>query len=220
MESEDNSIFDEINEELKHDEVLAFLKKHQNTFFAIVVCIVLGIVIHSSWYSQKQKRMEVTTTNLFRELYSSGKKSDAAIENLLQNAPSELVPLLSIIKSGRKLAASEAGDLQKNLEEFLTLSEKKGIDIVWKDLAVLIYCSYKLENPDQSIKRLEPIAQEGHPFRFTAMEHIAMLYETKGDHKKSIEILTKITEDKEAPKTMKERISKLINYIKNTFGEN
>lgn len=220
MSAEESSIFDEINEELKHDEVLRFLKKHQNTTLWTIVLLIVGIVGYSAWYSDKQKRLEMSTTSLYNEIYSSAMKSESAekktkatLENLQKNAPSELVPLISLIKTGRELGTTE--DITKTAKQLLELSEKRGVDIVWRDLAVLMYVSYKLESEDKSLERLEKLTGEDRPFRFSAMEKIAMIYENKNDHDKSIEFLTKIIDDKVAPKTMKKRITKVINYIKN-----
>ena len=211
MSAEENSIFDEINEELKHDEVLKFLKKHQNAVLYTIVLLIIGIVGYSAWYSNKKQRLEISTTSLYNEIYSSDiikndaarKKTEAALENLQKNAPSELVPLISLIKTGRSLSTTE--DVTKTAKQLLELSEKKGVDVVWRDLAMLMYVSYKLETEDELLKRLEKLTGEDHPFRFTAMEKVAMIHENKGDHDRAIEVLTKITENKEAPKTMKER---------------
>ena len=217
MREEDNSIFDEIEEELKHDQVLAFFKKNQDSIFWGVGIMCVGIALYSFWYSQKKQRLEITTANLFQELYTSGKKSDAAIDNLKKHAPSELVPLLSIIKSGRQMFSAD--DLKKNAEELLALSEKRGLDVIWKDLAIVTYASYKLEPNENLIKRLEPLTAEDRPFRFTALEQIAMVYESMKNHEKAVEFLSKIVDSKEAPNSMKKRISKLINYIKNNLGD-
>jgi len=223
MSAEENSIFDEINEELKHDEVLRFLKKHQNAALWAVILLVAGIVGHSAWYSNKQKRLEMSTTSLYNEIFSSAKsemaekKTKATLENLQKNAPSELVPLISLIKTGREISMGE--DRTEVAKRLLELSEKRGVDVVWRDLAILMYVSYKLESEDKSLERLEKLTGEDRPFRFSAMEKIAMIYENKNDHDKAIEFLTKITDSKEAPKTMKERISKVINYIKNHKGD-
>ncbi len=229
MATEENSIFDEINEELKHDEILRFFKEHKTTTSWIIILAVVGIVGHSMWYSDKRKRMEISTTALYNEMYSSALKKDAVkndmsekklkatLENLIQNAPSELVPLVSLIKTGREMGTSE--ETTKVAKQLLELSEKKGIDIIWRDLAVLTYVSYKLEPADKSLERLNELTGESHPFRFTALEKIAMIYADKNDYDKSIEILTKIIDDKEAPKTMKDRISKTINYFENHKGD-
>ena len=213
----EDSIFDEINEELKNDKILAFFKDNQKAILSVVACMCIGIVLYSFWYSQKKQQLEISTANLFQELYASGKRSDAAIDNLRKSAPAELVPLLSIVGFGRKMAAAD--DLKKNAASLLALSERNGVDVIWKDIAILIYASYRLESSEQLIKRLIPLCDENRPFRYTAMEQIAMTYESMGNHEKSVEYLSKIVEANDAPNTMKQRISKLINYIRNNFGE-
>ncbi len=220
MSAEENSIFDEINEELKHDEILKFLKKHQSIVSWTIILIIIGIVGYSAWYSDKKKRLEVATTSLYDELYSSAmmsgiedKKSKASLENLVQNAPSELVPLISLIKVGREIGTTT--DVENAAKQLLELSEKKGVDIVWRDLAVLMYVSYRLEPEDKLLGRLEKLAEENRPFRFTAMEKIAMIYANKREDDKAISFLMKIVDDREAPDTLKKRITKLLNYIKN-----
>ncbi len=220
MSAEENSIFDEINEELKHDEVLKFLKKHQNIISWVIILIIVGIVGHSTWYSNKQKRLEIATTSLYDEIYSSAmkseageKKSKAILENLGQHAPTELVPLVSLIKAGREVGTST--DIEKTAKQLLELSERRGVDVVWRDLAVLMYVSYKLESGDKSLERLTKLTADDRPFRFTAMEKIAMIYANKKEYNRAIEILTKIIDNKEAPDTLKKRVTKVVNYIKN-----
>ena len=225
MAAEENSIFDEINEELKHDEILKFFKEHKNTVSWIIVLLVAGIVGHSMWYSDKRKRMEIATTGLYNEIYSSAlkneankneaneKKTKATLENLVQNAPSELIPLISLIKTGREIGSSE--ETEKVAKQLLELSEKKDVDVIWRDLAILMYISYKLESGDKQLERLDKLTGEDHPFRFTALEKIAMIYADKNDYDRAMEVLKKITDDKEAPSTMKKRVARTINYFEN-----
>ena len=220
MSAEENSIFDEINEEIKRDEFLKFLKKHQNMVSWVIILVVAGIIGHSAWYSNKKKRLEMATTSLYNETYSSPmkseageKKSKAVFENLIQNAPSELVPLISLIKTGREIGT--AADTSATAKQLLELSEKRGVDVVWRDLAVLMYVSYKLEPDDKSLERLQKLAEGDRPFRFTAMEKIAMIHANRKESDKAIEILTKIIDNKEAPDTLKKRVAKVINYMKN-----
>ncbi len=228
MGAEENSIFDEINEELKHDEVLKFFRDHRTVVLWIVILAVFGIVIYSMWYSDRRKRLEITTIGLYNEIYSSAlkkeamasesgeKKVKATLENLIQNAPSELVPLISLIKSGREIVTSE--ETTEAAKQLLELSGKKGVDIIWRDLAMLIYVSYKLESAEKLLERLDKLTGKDHPFRFTALEKTAMIYAEKNDYDKALEILAKIADADEAPKTMRERIAKTINYLKNNKG--
>lgn len=213
MSEETNSIIEEINEEIKNDQLLMFLKKYKNAILTTVAIIVVGILIYSSWYSRKIKQMEEITNALLEELQSPEKKDSPIMEELLKDSPSELRPILSIMKSGKKL--SDFKDMIENSGALLSLTKKHGVDIVWKDLATIIYVSYRLKPTEELIKLLEPLTDEKRPFHFMAIEFIAMNYESLGDHEKAQENLKKIIQSEEAPKTTKKRASMLLSYLKN-----
>jgi hypothetical protein len=210
-----NSIIEEINEELKNDQLLAFLKKHRDSIIAIIAVTVIGILAYSSWYSRRNQQMAEITDTLMEVLQSPTVEKHLIMDRLMEDAPSELIPILSILKLGRNLSSSK--DIQENSEALIALAKKQGVDIVWKDLATIIYVSHSLKATSELIELLRPLTDEGRPFRFTAMEFMAMNYEKIGDHKKAEEILKKIIADNEAQKTLKKRVSILLNRIKNNL---
>ena len=61
---------------------------------------------------------------------------------------------------------------------------------------------------------LEPLTEEKRPFRFSAMEFIAMAYINDGKGETAVEYLEKILNNNEAPKSMRERITILSQYVK------
>jgi hypothetical protein len=124
-----------------------------------------------------------------------------------------LKPILIIIKSGRKLSKSD--DIQKNAEALLSLTKKHGIDIVWKDLAMIVYASYRLKPTEELVELLEPLTAVGRPFRFSAMALLAMYYKNLGDYEKAYGNLSKIIESREAPSTFKKRMLMLQDHMKN-----
>ncbi|MDR0555465.1 MAG: hypothetical protein LBG20_00415 [Holosporaceae bacterium] len=217
MAEEIDSIIKEINEEIKNDQLFAFLKKYKNEVGAAVVVIVVGILAYSSWYSRKNKQMEEVANVLLEELQTSISTNPMIIEELLRDAPSELRPILMIIKSGKNLQNSR--EMGASAAALLDLTLKHGVDIVWKDLALLIFVSYRLKPPRELISLLEPLTENDRPFRFTALEFIAMFYESIKEHEKARENLQKIIDSKGAPKTQKKRITMLQNFLKNSSVE-
>ncbi|MDR2646237.1 MAG: hypothetical protein LBC04_03645 [Holosporaceae bacterium] len=215
MADELSSIIEEINEELKNDQLLMFLKKYKSAIFAVISVAVLGILIYSSWYSRKIKQREEITNALLQELQSPSHKDSRLIDGLLEDAPMELKPILSVIKSGRRLSNFE--DMLESANALLALSKKHGVDTEWKDLATIIYVSYQLKPANELIKTLEPLTEKGRPFRFTACEFVAMIYENSGNHEKALEYLNKIIENQGAPKALKKRMAMLRNHIKNNL---
>jgi hypothetical protein len=213
VSEEINSIIEEINEELKNDQLMAFLKKHRDSIIGIVVITVIGILAYSSWYSRRNQQMAEITNALVDVLQSPTVEKHLMMGKLIENAPSELIPLLTILKLGRGLASFK--DMPENSKALLGLTKKRGIDVIWKDLATIIYVSYGLRTTNELIELLKPLVEKERPFRFMAMEFMAMNYQKMGNYKKAEEILSAIIADSEAQKTLKKRISILLNFIKN-----
>jgi hypothetical protein len=209
---EENSIISEINAELKNEQLWQFLEKHRRIIFALLAVAVVGIIAYSSWYSRRNAQLEEITTALVNVLRSPTSKREVIVAGLMENAPAEIKPILAIMKSGRKLTQLE--DMSENLEALLELSKRHGVDLIWKDLALIIYASHS-PSLDEATKLLEPLTAEGRPFRFTAMEMTAVIHETMGRRQEALENFQKIIDHKEAPNSLKRRISKLFNHLKN-----
>ena len=216
--SEIAAIIEEINEEVKHDEVMKFLKNHQNIVLGIIIAIVIGIFAHSSWHSRRQKQLEQVTSALVNVVQSPHGQNDLMLSKLIDDAPTELKPLLSIIKYGQRLQTQS--EIEKNAEELLALCNKNGIDPIWKDLATIIYVSYRVKGTAELIKMLEPLTADDRPFRFSALEMLGMLYMDENNYEKSVECFKKILDHAEAPKTLKSRITIMSDYVKNNINSN
>lgn len=219
MSTEDISIFKEIEEELKQDATYAFVKKHAKEIVLVLAIIVVCIIAYASWHNRRNRQMELITTNLLSILQTPTLvRHDAVLESLSQDAPAELKPIVTLMKYGRKLANSQ--DTFKNANELLDFAQKGGIDIVWRDLAVIIYASYNINTSEKLFELLEPLTKVGRPFRLSAIEMIASIYEEEGNIERACEYLKQIVDDVSAPDTMKARISRQLNYLKNVKSEN
>ncbi len=218
MDNNENfAMFEEINEELKQDQMVAFIRNNYKTIVAVLVTVVLGIIIYSTWHERQKRKMEDVTNALLTVVQNPSEKDDLMLGKLLETAPAELRPILMIMKSGKRLMIGE-GSSDEALQPLLNLSNRSGVDIVWKDLALLIYASYSTKSADELVKILEPLTQAKRPFRFSAMELVAMIYANDGKNKESLEYLEKITSSNEAPKSMKDRIGILVQYMKNDMN--
>jgi hypothetical protein len=209
-----NSIIQEINEELKNDQLMAFFKKYKDAILFAIAVFVIGILAYSSWYNRQNQQREEITNAILEDLQSPTNKSSLIIDGLIENAPSELKPILSIIRNGRNLY--EFRDIPASAEALMAITKKRGVDIVWKDLAMIIFASYRFRKTEDLIQMLEPLTAEDRPFRHTAIELNAMNYESIGDHEKAIENLKKIIDSSDAPKSMKKRVAMLLCHMRNT----
>lgn len=205
-------MFEEINEELKHDQMVAFVRQNLKMIASILVTVILGIIIYSTWQDRQKRKMEDITNALLTVVQNPSSKDDRMLGKLLESAPAELRPVLMLMKSGKQLMMGESAE--KTLQPILDLSSRRGVDIIWRDLAILIYASYSTKPSQELIKMLEPLTEEKRPFRFSAMEFIAMAYINDGKGETAVEYLEKILNNNEAPKSMRERITILSQYVK------
>ncbi len=205
-------MFEEINEELKHDQMVAFVRQNLKMIISILVTIILGIIIYSTWQDRQKRKMEDITNALLTVVQNPSSKDERMLGKLLESAPAELRPVLMLMKSGKQLMMGESAE--KTLQPILDLSNRRGVDIIWRDLAVLIYASYSTKSSQELVKMLEPLTEEKRPFRFSAMEFIAMAYINDGKGETAVEYLEKILNNNEAPKSMRERITILSQYVK------
>ncbi|MBR1734971.1 MAG: hypothetical protein IJ730_05950 [Alphaproteobacteria bacterium] len=221
MNNNDESlaIFEEINEELKKDKIYEFFRDNMKIITSILGAVLIGIIIYSNWYNHQLRKREDITNALLTVVQNPSSKNILLLEKLQESAPAELRPILMIMKSGKQLMLGN-GETNENLKMLLNLCNKRGVDIIWKDLAMLIYTSYASDKSyDELIKMLEPLTQKKRPFRFSAMEMIAMIQSESGRNKEAVEYLEKIVKDKEAPKSMQERLSILLQYMKNEIKQ-
>ena len=213
MDKNDNfAMFEEINEELKHDQMVAFVRQNLKMITSILVTVILGIIIYSTWQDRQKRKMEDITNALLTVVQNPSSKDERMLGKLLESAPAELRPVLMLMKSGKQLMMGESAE--KTLQPILDLSNRRGVDIIWRDLAVLIYASYSTKSSQELVKMLEPLTEEKRPFRFSAMEFIAMAYINDGKGETAVEYLEKILNNNEAPKSMRERITILSQYVK------
>ena len=213
MDKDDNfAMFEEINEELKHDQMVAFVRQNLKMIVSILVAVILGIIIYSTWQDRQKRKMEDITNALLTVVQNPSSKDERMLGKLLESAPAELRPVLMLMKSGKQLMMGESAE--KTLQPILDLSNRRGVDLIWRDLAVLIYASYSTKSSQELIKMLEPLTEEKRPFRFSAMEFIAMAYINDGKDETAVEYLEKILNNNEAPKSMRERITILSQYVK------
>lgn len=209
----EDSIFDEINEEVKHDQLMKFFDKHKYVIGSIIALIVAIILAHSSFHNRKIQRMQDVTTSLVRILQYSSAKSNESLKHLVAIAPDEIRPSLEIAVNGEKIIAQE--DRQAAAANLLKIFENKNVDLIWRDLAGLVYVSHGndlfLEN---RIKILEGLSKEGRPFRFSALEIMGAIYMEAAEYDKAEKCFQEILGSDGAPKTLKKRVSMLLSYMK------
>ena len=203
----DNSIFEEIDEEVKRENTIKFIKKHSKVILGVIIAIVIIIASYSTYLTNQRRESEVFTKKLMNVVYNYDgtlKSVERDLDHLIKNAPLEISNMAHIIKLGVK-----GDDISNELKE---ISKNKDYDIVLRDLAVLMFVSKTMDKMDskEAINMLEEISTLDHPFRLSALELIGVLSLRDNNIEKAKSAFSAIESDKDAPKSMLNRI-KLLN---------
>lgn len=208
--SEEQAILDEITEEIKHDQFVQFVRKHQTPISAVVLCSIAGIVMYTSWNSRLKKELSENTQALM-QIGSDIQKNRMVLDSMIKNAPSKLVPIVEIVKAGLYLSSSTPPEERAKINEMLLdLSRRNGVEQEWKDLAALIYVA----NSDSTdykklISILEPISGDDRPFHLSAKELLGVLHMALGNSKEAASFFDKVISHPNVSHTMADRCKML-----------
>lgn len=203
----DNSIFEEIDEEVKREKVITFIKEHAKIIAGVIIAIVIVIASYSTYLTNQRRESEIFTKKLMNVVYDYDgtlKSVERDLDHLIKNAPLEISNMARIIKLG-----VTGGNISNELIE---ISKNKDYDIVLRDLSVLMLVSRTMDKMDanESIKMLEEISFGDHPFKLSAQELIGVIALRANNIERAKAAFDAILADKNAPKSMLNRI-KLLN---------
>ncbi len=68
-------------------------------------------------------------------------------------------------------------------------------------------------NPETLMSRLEPLAADGNPWRYTARELQAVLALRSGDTARARELFTRLADDMDAPDSLRTRATEMLRAL-------
>lgn len=205
--SEEQAILDEISEEVKHDQLVKFVKKHQSTITGVVSALVAGIVMYTSWTKRVKKELYDTTQALFQAI-ANDEHGRLVIDSMVANSPTKIVPIIEIIKAGLAVSNETKPEEKAKIQEMLlSISSRNGVEQEWRDLALLIYVSRATAGEDYNklIEQLRPLTADDRPFHLSAKELIGVLYMAIGKRNEAIQMLDLVISNAAAPQSMRKR---------------
>ncbi len=106
---------------------------------------------------------------------------------------------------------SESGDVTGAVASYDALSHS-GAPSLFRDLAVLKSAMLTLDSadPDSLVKKLQPLADSGNPWRFSATEMLALVASRQGDRAKAVSYYQKLADDAGAPQDIRARATEML----------
>ena len=202
----------EVDEDLRREQYARLWRAYGKYAVAGVVAIVLGVAGHQVWqsYRDKQFQKEAAAFAAAESLIESGKSREAE---------AKLAEIAAHDGGGFTVAAafrhaqlqSESGDVTGAVASYDALSHS-GAPSLFRDLAVLKSAMLTLDSadPDSLVKKLQPLADSGNPWRFSATEMLALVASRQGDRAKAVSYYQKLADDAGAPQDIRARATEML----------
>ena len=210
-------LFQEVDEELRRDQLTRQWQKYGKFVIAGLVAVVLATAAVVGWreYSQSQmiKYSERFTGAL--SLIQEDKANEAAdaLAALAQDASIGYATLARFREAALKAAD---GDHAAAADIYDAVAKDGGVDSLYADLAALYYVLHRLEDgdPAELAERLEPLLAEDGPWRHSARELSALLALRSGDTEKATAEYTQLADDQNTPAGARARAAEMLRALK------
>ena len=208
-------LIQEVDEDLRRDQYLKLWKAYGKYAIAGAVAIVLGVAGHQAWQGYKDRQFQANAARFqaAEDLIAAGKQAEAN---------TKLAEIAADNKSGFSMLAGfrraqmqvEAGDDAAAIASYDALAHGDAPQ-VFKDLAVLKGAMLALDkdDPEALAKKLQPIADKGNPWRFTATELLALVANRRGDKAQAVKLFKGLTDDTEAPQAIRARAAEMLTVL-------
>ncbi len=215
-EPTDNSLFREIDEDLRHERYGLLWKKYGNMIIAGVVILIGSVAGYQGWKSYDiDSRLAdgerfARALGLSTDVSSDG--SDAALRafNELADEGRSGYAMLSRFQAAALMA--ERGERAAAAAAYDELASDGGIDAVYQGLAVILGALVDLDAADgQALtRRLAPMTADDNPWRYSAKEITALVAQRRGDKARAREIYGALVDAAGAPRGVRRRAGEML----------
>lgn len=202
--SNNESFIDEVNEEVRRDQLFGYVRKYG----WIAALAVIGLVGGTAYGEYKSAQTRAAAQEKGDAIFAALAENDwAERQAAFETLPRDVVELLLT-----GVAASENGDTDAALAAYNELAALDGARPVYRELgqfkAALI--ASEGQDPATRIAAFEPMAAPGATFGLLAREQIAVAQAQSGDVDAALATLETISNDALASEGLRNRIGQLI----------
>jgi len=214
----DSGLFREIEDELREERAQKLWKTYGKHLLAAAVAVVIGVAGFQGWrsYDISTRTADGDRFAAALNLVAGEQLAEAtnAFADIARDATGGYAMLARFQQAGlfvRDGATAEA------IAAYQTLSEDTGIPAVYRDLAVVLGALQELDQRGGDgtalVNRAATLNTTENPWRHSAREIAALAAMQGNDHAAARELLTKLANDPQTPRGMRDRASELLAII-------
>jgi hypothetical protein len=214
--TEDEILIREIDEAVRQDDALEFLRNHGTKVLGGIIALIAGLGGYMLWDNYREGQLEAQSETLVAAL-------DYAIQNDLKTAGEKAAPLLDNGSPGARTAARllqagaalEAGDIDKASGLYQQVASDAEAPPALRDLARIrdVAARFDTMTPADVIAKLGDLAKPGTPYFGAAGELVAMAHLEAGNRAEAGRLFGAIAKDEELPETLRSRARQMAGLL-------
>jgi hypothetical protein len=207
-----DSLFREINEELRQEQFSKLWSKYGNYIIAVAVAAVVGVAGHQYWQSRDlAKRAEESAQFTTALRATMENRSAEATQTLTKLAETGSDGYALIAKLDLAAIKSRDGDKAAAASAYLAIANDKETAPELRDLALLLSVLQEIDNGDPKVltDRLAPLVASANPWRFNAKEFTAYLAQRMGENQRAGQLFRELADDATAPQGIRARSAEM-----------
>jgi hypothetical protein len=206
-----SDIFQEVDEEVRREQLQKLWERYQNFVFAGIFLILAGVGGWLGYQRYEEKRAAETGTafEVAQTLDQDGKAAEA--ETAYAKVVTEGTASYRDLARVRQAAELAQRDPKLGIAAYEKIADDTSVDPAWRDLAGLRAGSLYIDagSFNEARSRLEPLASEGRPYRYTARELLALGAWRAGDTAGAKRWFDLIVTDIQTPPATRQRVQML-----------
>jgi hypothetical protein len=207
--NEDEVLIREIDEAVREDALMGFLKDHGVKLLSGIVVLIGGLGGYMLWDNYREGQLETQSEALISAL-------DYADQRDFKTASEKVAPLLAdgatpgartAAQFLQAAAALEQGDPAKATSLYKAIAADTNAPPALRDLAKVrdVSTNFDTMKPGDVIAKLGPLAKPGNAFFGSAGELVAMAHLENGNRAEAGKLFAAIAKDEDLPETLRSR---------------
>ncbi len=216
--TEDDILFEEIDDELRHDQANKLWQAYGQYVIALCVAIVVGVGGYQAW-----RHYDLTTRQAAGERFAAA--MTLAAENKTEDSYRALSDIAADGTEGYKVLArfgqarlmAQKNDTHGAAAAYQSLAGDGSLDSLYRDMAVVLGALVELNIPNTDwaglVDRLAPLSAEASPWRYSAREISALIAQKTGANSKARDLFKGLSADRLAPEGVRARAQEMLSIL-------
>lgn len=203
MSDTTSSVFREIDDDLRRMKLQNFWEENRLWIFATIVLAIVATGGISFWRNYTAEQNRAATAQMMAAFDNPAELDKLAADPAALKRPAQI----ALVRLQAASRALNKGDTAKALTYYDALVKDRNADPLLRDLGKLYAAGLRLDSaPAAELEaQLKPLAREGQPWRFSALEMLGLLYAREGNMKDAADKMAEISGDPLAPQDARTR---------------